>query len=366
MKVGIVTFYDAYNCGAFLQAFALQKKIRQLGAEPYFIDQGATVGRFGLGKFKGGGLVARLKHLARFMNEFVIARLRRERFDRCINQHLKVLSCQNGELPTVDCLIAGSDQIWNPGLGGSVLGAYLMEPFLSHGNLNSYAASFGISCLPDELKGRFAQALSHYKNISVREDAGASIVQRLLGREAKVVLDPTLLLTCEDYREVEVPRLVRVPYLCVYSVGEDNRLRSYAERIAKMKGLRLVYVQNGRMGIWGGKITDWRVTSPDRFLTLMRDCDCVLTNSFHGTIFSVLYRKPFVSIIKEGSRVSSRFETLLNALGLADHLMVGRATLCIHDIVNKFKWDVDSVSRRLTDLRASSVEFLRQVLGGVQ
>lgn len=359
MKIGIVTFYNAYNCGAFLQAFALQKKLRQMGAEAYLINQNATIGRYGVKEFSGRGL-GLVKYIIRYINEFFPKRLRRQRYDACILKHLNVINGCDGRVE-VDCIITGSDQVWNPRLVGCYLDAYLLQTFSENYSKFSYGASFGVKNIPENLVSQYQKALSKFQMISVREESGASIVKDLIGRDATVVLDPTLLLQVNDYDEVSSARLVKGKYMCIYSVGDDPVLRKTAQSLARKKKMKFVYIQNGRMGLWGGRPSDWRVTSPDRFLSLIRYSECVVTNSFHGTIFSVLYQKPFVTLVSSTSKVLSRFETLLKRIGLEKQLLIYESkSIDIDDAT--LDWDIVPVKKRIISLQKDSLEFLSSIL----
>lgn len=360
MRIGILTFHNAYNCGALLQAYALSEVLKEWGYVVEFVDCNEV------GRFSAIPSARSVRDLflfpLRLLNMLGIGQLRIRRYGRFRRRWLKIVPEGATRQCPYDCLIVGSDQVWNPGLTGDALETFLLKGLGAPLKI-AYAASFGIASIPERLKSTYEAGLRRFSVISVRERRGQELVAELIGRQVPLVVDPTLLADASLFGPAEAPQLVRRPYLCVYSVGEDEHLRKQAQRVAAMLGLKLVYIQNGRMGYLGGHVSDWRVTSPDRFLSLIRHSQAVMTNSFHGTIFSILYERPFLTLRGKATKVASRLETLLDELRLQSHYVDGVTEADAGTLRRLMAFDIDSMRLRRQRLRESSLDFLRTALG---
>lgn len=364
VKIGILTFHNAFNSGAMLQAYALQTVLLSWGIDAFFVEGG---GHQCSRRFPPvETLRQKLVYPLQFLNMLGIAQLRYARF---VGFRDRALRCRRVDLTSekalrdVDLLLVGSDQVWSPSCKAGLLGHYLLKDVPDMVRKASYAASFGGESIPSELREMYCYNLRRFAALTVREDAGAKIVHDFLGDiPCPVVLDPTLLLKQADYCRVEAPRLVSEKYVCMYCPADDKPLYDLASRFARWKGLRLVSIQNGRTGYWGSRINDWRATSPDRFLSLIKHATCVITDSFHGTVFSMLYGVPFAIRLMDGSRVNSRFETLLRTTGLRDHVVVDG--IAMTDLERAMPFDCQMVEQRIDKARQVSLAILEKIVKG--
>ena len=233
------------------------------------------------------------------------------KFNKLIHWYKKV--CMNfSDLKNIesefDYFVAGSDQIWNPHY--SFTGSDI--DFLTFTNTEkqiAYAASFGVSSIPDEKKKNYKDWLSSFGNISVRETDGAKIIADMTGRKVPVVLDPVLLLSAEKWRKLAVkPRnMTDKPYVLVYSVENmSENLRRAVEY--EGENVEIVYVKDDKKRNWA--------VGPREFIYLIDHAEKLLTDSFHGTAFSVILHTPFELFDRDGINMNSRTETLLANLGL--------------------------------------------------
>ena len=207
---------------------------------------------------------------------------------------------------------AGSDQIWNPYYGRSGMFNYL--GFADYDRTFSYAASFGIDHIPEEYVADVRKGLEHIKFISVREDAGKRIVEELTGRtDVYVHVDPTMLLTAEEWDKVSKRPKQRLPekYILTYFLGDVSEERKTVLRNkADELGCELVELMD--------KNGPYYNNGPSEFLYLIKHAAMVCTDSFHGSVFSFLYERPFVIFDRAGNgeNMSSRLETLCSKFGL--------------------------------------------------
>ena len=189
-----------------------------------------------------------------------------------------------------DFFIVGSDQVWNPHWVNS------SDVFLEFANSDkriAYSASFGIGELPKDKEAGFKKGLEGMKHISVRENAGAEIVKKLTGREVPVLLDPTLTLTKDQWDKiVSRPAWYRdEKYILVFFLSKLPELaRVEIERIAKENNFKIVELMDETN-------IDYYTSTPEEFLYLIKNAGLVYTDSFHCTVFSILFNTAFVKLV---------------------------------------------------------------------
>lgn len=225
------------------------------------------------------------------------------------------------ELAAFDAFVCGSDQVWNPNYP-STCGAFFLT-FAPPEKRIAFAPSFGVASLPEHLQPVYRRWLSEIPHLSVREEAGAALIRSLTGRDVPVLADPTLCVPRDVWEAVERKPAYPVPerYVLTYFLGnETRRYRRFIENYARQNGLAVI------------NLLDWQepehyLTAPDEFLWLIRNAAAVMTDSFHGTVFSLLYHTPFLVFDRKevgGTAMSSRLDTLLNAVHL-EHRRFGQA-----------------------------------------
>ena len=363
MKLGIITFHRAHNCGAMLQCVALQTVLERMGHEVVVVDCNDV----------GDGLRDRLfvplswrraKQLAHLLlNRLNPARRRYARFRR---RFMNLSPACMGRIQDVacDCYVLGSDQVLNPFHMENQRNVFLMTDIPSSVRRIAYAASFGIETLPCECLRPFRDALACFSALGIREDSGVAICRGQLGLVQDVcqTLDPTLLLDSSDYRRLEFS--VRTPdrYVLVYHMGWclDATL-SLARRVARMQDARVVVTS--LVGL-RPKVDDvmWLFGSPDQFLSLVKNACCVITTSFHGAAFSVVYQRPFISVIPLGLTVKGRLVSLLRQLGLENRAFREGDSVSDDELGALIDIDFGKVCQRLRPLRESSMAFLRKAV----
>lgn len=371
-RLAIVTFLEAKNHGAYLQAYALQRFLRNLGVDSDLLDYSCPHLAWVYSPVHRGGL--RGKNLLETLALVRLAlhdRRRNARFRAFARRNLRVsrrryytltsLQATNGAYAA---FLAGSDQVFSIRCS-NLDTAYLLSFVEDRAKKLSYAASFGFDDIPPPYRELYRALLSSFSRLSVREESGARIVRDLLGNAAPPVdvhVDPTLLLDAESWNGIADQSGLRAPkrYLLLYNVYPPLRLFSEAFRIARARGLSVVYLGKDlplsdrmRRGV---RVVE--TAAPQDFVRFFRDAECVLTNSFHGTVFSVLFRKPFAVELENAKAFNHRAESLLAKLGLGGHSLGGADAGAVLDAPA----DWDAAGRILAAERNRSAAYLREIL----
>lgn len=364
MRIFVATFYKN-NYGSALQAFALQHKLKQLGADVSLIEPKNV-------KVKEKNIIKKLflffrpeKHYGPFrkvrryiqrkiyidkykkINDFIENNIKTIELDDCISEINKENSV----------LLAGSDQIWSI-LNHPIDGFYLFD-FINSKNVKkvSYAASIGVSTLDVSQKKYFRKALQSFDAVSFRErNAYETLKNELSNPVVRQDLDPTLLHTGKFWASVAGKRQYNRSYVFIYMLRPSNQVVRVAKRIAKKYNLDILYTGlyvNHYLGI--KTIADIGV---EEFLSYILNADYVVTNSFHGTVFSILFGKKFFSV--KISSTSSRVENLLDIVGLSRFLISDVSDI---DMVEA-EYNVDYVNERLSEERNKSLKYLKKIVEG--
>ncbi len=266
---------------------------------------------------------------------------------------VKNLHAVSGEY---DCFVTGSDQVWDPYLTTDYLQANFLT-FAPSEKRISYAASISVPTIPEEKVNLFREGFLGMRGLSFREKAGRDLAKEISGQEGEVHVDPTLLLMPEEWDAVS-----RTPawyhggdFLLTYFLGErpDEAIAS----VAKEVGLPVA-------NLLDEKVYEHYVTGVDEFLWAIKHASLVYTDSFHGAVFSILYRRPFVVCNRLGSVVSekmgSRIDTLLGLFHLEEKRGTKENGYMISHPLQAPEWDVtDEVLARE---RERSAEYLMRVL----
>ncbi len=365
MKIGIFTFHHSLNVGAALQAWALQEYLRTQGFDASLVNYG-KIGwpnkyRIRLDSFRHfiGSLY---RSFRTFVLTFGIESYRRSLYRRFLRKSMRIGSAVRKEdLPMLDYthLITGSDMVWNPNINEGDE-TYFLATASQGVKRISYAPSFGMEDFAPEQERDMSKRLSKFDAISVREPQGAAIVKRLCGCEATVVCDPTLLLPREAYIRLERnPRFaLPVKYIAVYTVCGHPWAEDAALKIGAERELPVVHLLGGQLARWYWPGRARRVTAmgPSEWLWFMRHAELVVTNSFHGVVFSLIYHRPFV-VALNGKVTDARMRTLLDGTGLESSAVFRAQDVKLADSV-----DWSRIDRELQAKSLRGEEFLQQAL----
>lgn len=326
MKIDIVTLHRAQNYGSVLQAFALQKQIEKLGHQAYILDYYPE-------RYTNKGLLKRLKNKSsRFNNPLVllIAKLliypsylkkgiQFNKFMHYLNLEKPSFATNEegmGRFTDADAYCAGSDQIWNSHWNEGVEKALFLD-FVPKGKLCfSYAASIGLSNIPANEIDETKLLLDKFEFLSLREDKGVELVKELGRTDAVQCLDPTLLMSKEEWSQYADDSYKGKEYVLTYNLHHDPEIDKCAKAIASKYHLQIRNISYNWHDIVRHGHLDWCPTV-EGFLGLIKNAKYVVADSFHATAFSIIFEKPFVVITPEVA--SSRLSSLLKMLGLDDH-----------------------------------------------
>lgn len=325
-KIDILSYTNTANYGGLLQLYSLSKVLStEYQVEVIRYKNGNSLQRSKLRNF--------LSFLYNKVFRFLSVDKRRQKNENVFRQFIPFSTEEynpSNPINTISCdyFITGSDQVWNPYLNGFD-NSYLLS-FDTKAKKISYAASFGIEKLPPKWADEVKKALCGFKHISLREKTGENILDsmpELNGLEKTVDLDPTLLISRKEWIDSFcVKRLFDKKYVLIYLMPGDKNLEKkiikLGKRVAKSKGCKLAII--GRKNI--DKINPFKRgyyhAGPSEFVNLIYYSEFVLTNSFHGTAFSVNLNKDFVSFINSNqnsaSSLKSRIVDFLNSVSLTD------------------------------------------------
>lgn len=322
-RVGILTFQNTLNFGADLQCYALYRSLENSGCEVEVIDYRSPA----IEKREMHSRVLRQRNAKNMIGlpfEMAFKTLKKRKFHKFEGAYLQYKPIAAGsplvdQLSDFDVVVVGSDQVWNLGLTDNDYSFFL--PGQCSAKKVSYAASFGNGKYSAEADGRIRRYLSDFAHIGIRESTGVRKAQELGFAYAEQVLDPTLLLSASQWNEI-CPRQQRGEgkYVLAYAVNMKDEVVAKAKKIADERHLPLMYV-HGNDWTPLGKATNRYGVDPAEFVQYVRDAECVVTSSFHGTCFSLLFHRPFLSVLNNWSdNGNSRIESLLQLAGLGDEI----------------------------------------------
>lgn len=368
-RAGLITFHFAHHYGAQLQAYATMRAIQGLDWDCEIIDYRLPHTTRTNQLFKAGGSIRGLASNTHTALHYAPFRRRFERFEAFVAQEMKLSSkgytdfdALKKDPPAYDVYVSGSDQIWNPYIyqDKQFDRAFLLD-FVREGRRISYAPSLGVPSLPEDKGEELKRFLAPFSALSVREKRGQTLIKSLTGRDAQVVLDPTLLLTGKDWGALAAPPKRKGPYILCYFVSDPGEVAPYVEALAKKTGYPIVQLAGARRKLPGTSelIFD---AGPREFLGWFQNAACVCTNSFHGAVFSLQFDKPFFTSMspKERSEPTySRIYSLLIRLGCADRIIGLDTTAAVDEPM-----DYETIHRKLAEARADSLSYLKAALAG--
>lgn len=364
-KIGIITYHCADNLGAVLQVYALQQKIKKLGLKSEIIDFRplTLLYPFGLRRLKDVktiGLLRTIKSIIVLMIKRKIKQ-RKALFKRFRDNYL-VVSKQiyfsseelNSNPPQYDYYITGSDQVWNPDFFIRMGNSYFLDFAYPNSIKISYAASI-TKKMDDSFNDMFKKNIDRFDFISIRESEHVDFLKKLTTKPITVALDPTLLLDKEDYSILIGENKINEKYILVYDLEYNEELVKLANKISEEKGYKVVSFSDHKN--FKNGIKTFRYEGPSEFINYLDNAEFVLSTSFHGVAFSVIFKKIFYTIPHKTR--GTRMVDLLNSIGLEDRIVYN------FDDLESIKYEIDySKSYELLNKRRKeSSNFLITALG---
>lgn len=326
-KIGILTYHRVYNFGSLLQTYALQEYLVKKGQTVEVIDYYPKRLRMKSLLFHVNPRWSKpfIKMIVHLIPAVITRMLGYNMMNRFLGKYIRMTKntfANESELAAgsfdYDIYMNGSDQIWNVDTSGGKADKVFFMDFLSEEKIRTaYAASFGKDVFSDQSMAEIKDYLSKYKAISVRENTGLNILHSIGIDNAEWVLDPIFLLKRDEW--LQIIQKMRLPnhYLLVYNLNRNPNISVMAQKIAKEKNLKIVNFAQSLLFVKRAKNIIY--PTPNSFITLFANADYVITDSFHGTAFSINFNKQFVCV--PAPRFNSRLESVLSLFDLSERLI---------------------------------------------
>jgi|WetSurMetagenome_2_1015567.scaffolds.fasta_scaffold39929_2 hypothetical protein len=382
MKIGIITIVKVDNYGAELQAFALQKELKSLGVQSEIIDYIYYKNWRFKDSFKSlpiNPMNNKKKVMYWIKYRFIsyLAEIVFPLFDKFVKRRIENFKRFHSENTTFsksiysiedlyksqfnyDIYMVGSDQVWNP-CASSTIAPYFLT-FAPHSAKKvSYASSFGVAELEPKLHNIYKKLINNLDVISVREPSGIDIIKELTGKTAKVTCDPTFLITKKEW-EYYIKEYPNMPlrYIIIYQISKSDNLIDLANKISKEKNIPIYRICKRAFGVSKNKnIINILDAGPAEFLYLFKNAEYVITNSFHGTAFSIILEIPFYTIISNKKDNNQRMVSLLEMLGLKNRIITENYNIQKQDVQYI---DFKIIKEQINDYRNESISYLLDCL----
>lgn len=375
--IGIITMHAIDNFGSYLQTVALHNFLKNNGYLPTVIDY-AYPNQLHLSTGKSHlniraiqpklTIASFFEKLRARLNMFIFktTQKRLDLFHRFYDnyvdftKHYATADDLVADVPEFDIYIAGSDQIWNPEFVGDDT-SFLLSWAPDNRKKISYSSSFSISEIPLEYKKSYQKWLKRFEHISVRESS--NICKELLGHDVPVTLDPTFLLTKNDWtmyfnNKPLIDGEYIFCYILKYKFNPYPYIKDLVNRIKEQTGYKVVIIDGPKNMIDKSWFNIHNV-GPAEFLNLIYNSKFVVTTSFHGTAFSINFAKDFISLINDQVTLDNRQKSLLKNVGMEECLLVKNTPL---EDVKLPKIDYVAKSERINELRNLSIDYLNDAL----
>ena len=366
-KIGIITITSCLNYGNRLQNYALQETIKKMGMEVETIKKiFKKVSRRQLVCYRIKVLIRNLLHI----NERKGICDRERTFNKFSKKNIKYSKYwtykntqKSGIEREYDVFVCGSDQIWNPDFEDTLGDLESSTAYFAPKEKRvAYAASIGVGVLNEKYIQEYTKLLSGMKAISMREKSGADIVKNLIGRDVPTVLDPTLLLTRDEWMKLEKKPKKQLPdrYIVTYFLGNISKdKREYIDLVSEENEIQVIEMSSEYL--WDKDIRDKEsfCFDPAEFLYVISHSKMLLTDSFHGCVFAIIFDKPFRVFNREGNwgDMWSRIETLIDIIGKVN--VVGTIG---EDLKRSLEEEIQYDRIKMERLRCESLEYLKKVL----
>lgn len=380
-KVALVINYDYHDYGGMLQAFATQMALTKLGVDSEAVnydnlkaDINKRKWRYFLSNILDATIV---KEKSRIIGKKMKMRLntslgekmaqRDAAFNHFCHERFKVSrkfeswKDLSDACKEYDATIVGSDQLWLP---SNVAGDYYTLSFVPDDIRKiAYATSFGIGAVPIKMKTTYSRFLNRIDCLSARETSGQDIIRDCTGREVQLVCDPTMLLEKEDWEKVATDkRRIAEDYIFCYFMGDNPEQRDFVKRLAEKEQCKIVallhldqYIASDELYVDDAPYN----ISPADFVNLVKNAKYVCTDSFHGTVFSIIFSKDFFTFKRFNKKASlstnTRLTSLLNRLGLNDRLFTGHESVEKDFTIHNY----DEIQKNLNAFRKESTQYLK-------
>lgn len=387
-KIGIVAVTYKDNFGSALQTYATQYTLEKLGYDAKIFEIKGVhrnimakklwyyAGRLFdpvEAKYLFANLTSRSrKQVSASSDQFAQdMKVRHQMYQDFNKKWIKMLPTVKGwsglkkQAAEMDAVVVGSDQLWRP---SNIVGCYYTLEFVPDNVKKiAFSTSFGVPELPSRLHKHAKKYLSRIEHISVRENSGAEIVRNESGREVKVVCDPSMMLTAEEWMHIQDEKpFAEGNYILMYLMGDNPEQRKFVKKLSKATGFRIIGLLHGATYIsHDEEVVDEKPynVGPSEFVNLVRNAQYICTDSLHCCVFSILYSIKFFAFRRwpDDSQFSAndRLYTLLKFTGLERRMLDGTEDVatCVIDQIN-----FDDALERVAQRRKESLDFLINAL----
>ena len=363
MKTAILTIDDPSNYGNRLQNYAMQNVLKRFGdcqSLWWSVDYDLFTKQHFSIKEKIKFLLNYKNYQKKVLYDLPLLELKKFQIKKFTEKYIDVkqVDLLDAELEnSYDFFITGSDQIWNPlfWFDTDKYAKAMFLQFCSSKKRIAYAASFGLSKIPNKYEKQFASYIESVEQISVREKSAAKIIKKLTGRDVPVVLDPTLMLSAEQWSSIEIrPEWYKgEKYFFTYFLGDIPK--SVLE-YAKKRNIKIYNLTDkSNVDIFTSRV--------EEFIYLIHHCELFCTDSFHGSVFAIQFRKPFIVMNRQEKGVpdmTCRIHTLLNTFNLNDRYFLFNSEE--KELEKAFHPDYGNVELILQRERENSIMFIKKAL----
>lgn len=359
-KIGIVTWHYFGNFGSGLQAFALQELLSRMGYNVSIINYRnpllsknmwwkeilKLIFHYTIGLFDKRVYEKTLQGTKRYQKQYL-------RQTKCFTEPERIKDVVN----EFSCLVYGSDQIWAPNVYAPI---YMGDYVPCNIRKISYAASIGLNDIPDELVNIYKRNLSSFHSVAVREDEGRNLLMNKCEIKANVVLDPTLMIDVETYREMQRPvKGIKGDFIYCYFLNKQHNYRERVEKYAQKYNLQIVGCSDNEAdSFWMKRLIN---IGADQFLWLINNAKAVFTDSYHGSIFSLIFHKNFWTFVRfqENNPIcqNSRIRQLQQNFNIGNRILP--IDVSIDDSTSI---DFEYFEEQLSKLRVESIVYLENAL----
>ena len=347
-KIGITTFYNAFNYGAFLQCYALQKVLEK--------KYNVSIIEYSCPKIKKNYSLIKIDNIKRFIKSIIFIKKNKKRikvFRECINNNFVLTKLDDN----YDVVIAGSDQIWNIELTGGFDNVYTLNCFENVKKI-SYATSIGKESIIPKNAELYKNIINNIDFVSVREESAKKELEKIVSKKIKVNLDPTLLLTKDEWNEKTTKNNLPEKYIFSYFVGVTQENYETLNLITDKLGMKTIsYSENVKEK---NLLKDCYSDSPFEFITKIKNAEMVFTSSFHATVFSIIFNKKFYCMPPKDK--GNRIINLLDKLGLSDRIINSIEQLEKIDLQKEINYE--KINKKLKELRYDSKKWLINSIEG--
>jgi len=367
LKIKTITCHEVYNHGATLQEYALLKyleskghKAEAINYKPPYLSNHFNMWSISNPFFKKN-IVFKILYIILKLPKRIINLRRKRAFDSFSKTHIKstkIVYHSNEELkrhiPKAEAFICGSDQIWNSFFQNGKDPAFYLD-FVPNDKLKlSYAASFAIDKLEDEIKSFVRESVSRLNFVSVREESGKKILEDLGIKNVHQVLDPVFLLPPEDWEFLQSQSKENNDYIFIYDFDSNPLIEKMALLLKGKFNWNIITVNE--LITYADK--NYFLYGPDKFLSLIKNARFVISNSFHAVAFSIIFQKDFVVFNRE-DKINTRMRDLLQSIGL-EHLLISNEEMALTHQVGSLNYS--EINTRLNLLIDKSKNYLNNSL----